>query len=231
MKSRELAWAILTAPSSAFVELQARPRFWFPLLTTLFGVVALVAWYYSIVDIPWLMEHILSGSSGAVQISEEQRAKAIETASRGFMLASSVIGGGVVLVARTLLEALYYSLAGKITNVERSFQHWLALAAWTAWPALLGVVASAAVLLAADTNQLAFDELAVLSLNELFFHVPMGGKGSTLWSSLTLLHPWMWWLSALGVHIWTGRSWVFSATFALVPVVVGYGLWAAISLS
>ncbi len=45
MKSSELAWAILTSPSNAFVELQARPRFWFPLLTMLLGVVALIVWY------------------------------------------------------------------------------------------------------------------------------------------------------------------------------------------
>ncbi len=177
------------------------------------------------------MEHILSGTRGAAQMSEEQRAKAVEAASRSFMLGSSVIGAGVVIVARILLEALYYSLAGKVTNVERSFRHWLALAAWTAWPALLGVLASAAVLLAADTNQLGLNDLAVLSLNELFFHVPMGDKGNTLLTTLTLLHPWMWWLSALGVRIWTGRSWVFSVIFALLPVALGYGIWAAISLS
>lgn len=231
MKNTELAWAILTSPGSAFVELQQRPRFWFPLLITVLGVVGLVAWYYSVVDIRWMMEQVLSGAGGAAQMSEEQRAQAAAATSRGFMLVSSVIGAGIAVVALKLLEALYYSLAGKVTNVERSFRHWLSLAAWTGFPALLGVVASAAVLLAADTNQLGFDEVAVLSLNELFFHVPMGGKGNTLLSSLTLLHPWIWWLSALGVRIWTGRSWVFSAIFALLPVVVGYGIWAVISLS
>lgn len=230
MKNTELAWAILTSPSSAFVELQQRPRFWFPLLTTVLGVVALIAWYYSIVDLRWLMEQILS-AGGAAQMPEEQRAQALAATSRGFMLGSSVVGGAVAIVAIKLLEAGYYSLAGKITNVERSFRHWLALAAWTGWPALLGVLASAAVLLAADTNQLDTGELAVLSWNELFFHTPMGGKGNSLLTSLTLLHPWMWALSVLGVRLWTGRSWVFSAIFALLPVVVCYGIWAAISLS
>lgn len=231
MKNTELAWAILTSPSSAFVELREQPRFWFPLLTTVLGVVALVAWYYSIVDIRWLMEQMLSSAEGAAQMPEAQRAQAIAGTSRGVMLWSSVIAAAVGLVGIKLLEALYYSLAGKITNLERSFRHWLALAAWTGWPALLGVVASAAVMLAADTNQLGNGELAVLSLNELFFHVPLSGKGNTLLTTLTLLHPWMWWLSALGVRVWTGRSWTFSAMFALLPVVVGYGIWAAISLS
>ncbi|MBL8265029.1 YIP1 family protein [Steroidobacter sp.] len=230
MKNTELAWAILTSPGSAFIELQERPRFWFPLLATVFGAVALIAWYYSIVDLRWLMEQILS-VGGAAQMPEEQRAQAVAATSRGFMLGSSVVGGAVAIVAFKLLEAVYYSLAGKITNVEKSFRHWLTLAAWTGLPSLLGVLASAAVLLAADTNQLGTGELAVLSLNELFFHTPLGGKGNTLLSALTLLHPWMWGLSVLGVRVWTGRSWAFSAIFALLPVVVGYGIWAAISFS
>lgn len=228
MKNMELAWMTLTSPGSAFAELQERPRFWWPLLAMILGVAALLAWYYSVVDIQWLMEQILSGNE---QLTEAQRAKAIEGTSRGFMLGSSVVAGVVAVTVIKLLEALYYSLAGKITNVERSFRHWLALATWSSLPSLLGVLASAAVLLATDTNQIGNGELAVLSLNELFFHVPLSGKGYTLLSTLTLLHPWMWWLTALGVRVWTGRSWTFSAIFALLPVVVGYGAWAAIALS
>ena len=228
MKNMELAWNILTSPGRAFAELQERPRFWWPLLAMILGVAALVGWYYSVVDIQWLMEQILSGNE---QLTEAQRAKAIEGTSRGFMLGSSVIAGAIAVAVIKLLEALYYSLAGKVTNVERSFRHWLALACWSSLPSLLGVLASAALLLVSDTNQIDNGELAVLSLNELFFHVPLGGKGHTLLTTLTLLHPWMWWLTALGVRVWTGRSWTFSAFFALLPVVVGYGAWAAISLS
>jgi len=228
MKSMELALMTLTSPRSAFLELQERPRFWWPLLAMVLGVAALIAWYYSVVDIQWLMEQILSGNA---QLTEAQRTQAIEHTSRGFMLGSSVIAGSVVVAVIKLLEALYYSLAGKVTNVERSFRHWLALACWSSLPSLLGILASAALLLASDTNQIGNSELAVLSLNELFFHVPFNGKGHTLLTTLTLLHPWMWWLTALGVRVWTGRSWTFSAIFALLPVVVGYGAWAAISLS
>ena len=231
MKNTEIAWAVLISPSSAFAELQERPRFWFPLLAIILSVVALIAWYYSVVDIQWLMEQMLSSNPRAAQMTEAQRTQAIEHTSRAMMLGSSVIGGAVVVAAIKLLEALYYSLAGKVTNVERSFRHWLALASWTSLPSLLGVAASAVLLLAADTNQIGNGELATLSLNELFFHIPLGGKGNTLLTTLTILHPWMWWLTALGVRVWTGRSWTFSTLFALLPVLVGYGTWAAISLS
>lgn len=230
MKNTELSLAVLTSPSSAFAELQERPRFWFPLLAVLIGVVALMAWYYSFVDVQWLMEQTLSTNPRTAQMTEAQRAQAIAQTSRGMMLWSSVIIVAVVVALLRLLEALYYSLAGKITNVERSFRHWLALATWTGLPSLLGVLASAAMLITAQSNQIDNSALAVLSLNELFFHVPMGGKGYTLLTSLTVLHPWLWWLTALGVRVWTGRSWTFSSIFALLPVVVCYGAWAAISL-
>jgi hypothetical protein len=231
MKNMELAWTTLIAPSNAFAELQERPRFWWPLLAMILCVAALLAWYYSIVDIQWLMEQILSGNERTAQLTEAQRTQAISGTSRGFMLVSSAVAGSIMVAAIKLLEALYYSLAGKITNVERSFRHWLALACWSSLPSLLGILASAVLLLMSDTHQIDNGELAVLSLNELFFHVPFGGKGHTLLTTLTILHPWMWWLTALGVRVWTGRSWTFSALFALLPVVVGYGAWAAISLS
>jgi len=231
MKNTELAWNILSSPSAAFAELKERPRFWWPLLLIILSVAALAGWYYSVVDIRWLMEQTLSGNDATARLTEAQRAQAIEHTSRGMMLWSSVIFGSLAVAAIKLLEALYYSLAGKVTNVERSFRHWLALASWTSMPSLLGVIASAALLLAADTNQIDAGAMAALSLNELFFHVPMTGKGYTLLTTLTLLQPWMWWLTALGVRSWSGRSWAFSALFALLPVVVGYGAWAAISLS
>jgi hypothetical protein len=231
MKNIDLAWMTLISPNRAFAELQERPRFWWPLLAMIIGVAALMAWYYGVVDIQWLMEQILSANERTAQLTEAQRTQAIEHTSRGFMLVSSVIAGAVVVAVIKLLEALYYSLAGKITNVERSFRHWLALACWSSLPSLLGILASAALLLASDTNQIGNGELAVLSVNELFFHVPFGGKGHTLLTTLTILHPWMWWLTALGVRVWTGRSWTFSAIFALLPVVVGFGAWVAISLS
>jgi hypothetical protein len=34
----------------------------------------------------------------------------------------------------------------------------------------------------------------------------------------------------VGVRTWSGRSWLFSCIFALLPYVLIYGIWAFISL-
>ena len=51
MNNLALSAALATAPSSAFVELRERPRFWFPLLLVVLTTVALNYWYFSVVDI------------------------------------------------------------------------------------------------------------------------------------------------------------------------------------
>jgi hypothetical protein len=61
----------------------------------------------------------------------------------------------------------------------------------------------------------------------LFFHKSMNERGFALLSSLTVIHPWVWWLSVLGVRVWSGKSWLFSSLFALTPIVIMYGGWAA----
>jgi hypothetical protein len=80
--------------------------------------------------------------------------------------------------------------------------------------------------LTATSNQVAYEEVSVLSLNELFFNKSVTDKGFTLLSSLTLIHPWAWWLTVVGVRVWSGRSWQFSSVFALAPIVLVYGGWA-----
>ena len=34
-----------------------------------------------------------------------------------------------------------------------------------------------------------------------------------------------WALAIVGVHVWTQRSWLYSAIFVLIPAVVVFGVW------
>jgi len=229
MNNRELAWSILTAPQAAFMELRERPRFLVLLALTLAGTAAILAWYYLFVDFPWLTEHMLNANERMRQMSDAQRAKAAAVMSKTVLLWSSIIGGVIAILVFRLLEAGYYSLAGKITNVQYSFRHWFALSWWTSLPHLLGLVVMAVFLLLTDSNQVGSEELQLLSLNELFFHRPQGEPGSALLSNLTLLHPWAWVLTVIGIRAWSGRSLLFSLLFALLPIVLIYGGWALIA--
>lgn len=229
MNSMELAAMVLTAPRAAFQEVRERPRFWLPLTLMLGGTVVLLFWYYSIVDFAWLTDHLMNSNERVRQMPDAQRERAMASMSRTGLMLSAVIAAPLILMLIRLIEAGYYSLAGKITNVQYSFRQWFALSWWTSLPHVLGILAMAAFLLLSDTNQIGSEELQVLSLNELFFHRGLGEPGVSLLSSLTLLHPWAWALSVLGVQAWSGRSLAFSAVFALAPTALIYGIWALLA--
>lgn len=230
MKNSELALAVFLEPGRAFSALREQPRFWFPLLFTAFACTVFFVWYYSVVDIAWLGEHIISSDPRMQQMSESERAMVAGTMSRNALMWATLISIVLGTAILRIVEALYFHLAGKAAAVPLSFTHWMALACWTAWPHILLVLVMFVVLLTSGNGQIAPEQLSLLSLNQVFFHTPAGSPWNTLLATLTLLHPWVWWLTVLGVRSWTGRSLAFSAVFALVPVVVLYGLWALIAL-
>jgi hypothetical protein len=226
MKNMEMTSALVTSPSAAFAELKEHPRFWFPLLVVCLTTAAIFIWYYSIVDIEWLKDRLFSANTGSNNMTEQQREQAARFMSANVLMWSSVVSIVVTIPILRALESVYFTLAGNVANVRYSFKHWFALSCWTGLPHVIGTLAMVAYLLTAKTNQISNEELSLLSLNELFFHKQLTESGFTLLSSLTLIHPWVWWLTALGVRIWSGRSWLFSSVFALAPFVVVYGAWA-----
>jgi Yip1 domain len=129
-----------------------------------------------------------------------------------------------------VLEATWYLLAGKVTNVDRSFRQWFALANWTSLPAVIGVVPAALALLMASGSQIDPGVLQPLSLNELFFHRKMGEPGYQVLSNISLLGMIGAALAIIGVKSWSSRSWLFASVFVLLPVAVILGIWALIAL-
>ena len=225
MNNMALAGALVTSPSTEFQTLKETPRFWFPLLAVCLSTAAVVAWYYSIVDMEWLKDRMLSANPDMANLTGEQRARA-ERFLSGALKVWAVPGTIITILVYRLVEAMYFTLAGNIVNVRYKFQQWFALSCWTALPHLIVSAASAVYLLTADSNQIGSEELWVLSLNELFFHKSMSDPGFSLLSTLTLIHPWTWWLTVVGVRIWSGRSWLFASVFVLAPIVLVYGGWA-----
>ena len=230
MKNTELAWAILVDPKSCFMALREQPRFWFPLLATVVSGAAVIFWYYSMVDFAWLTDHILSGNSQADKMSEAEKAKLGTLMSKNILMWTSLAVAVIGIPLMRLLESVYYLLAGKLTGVQQSFKHWFSLSCWSAFPLLLAVVAMAVSLLIQGNGQIGLEGLQPLSLNELLFHVPASNRWYSLLTNLTILHPWVWWLTVVGVQIWSTRSLTFCLLFALLPVVFLYGGWALIAL-
>jgi len=218
--------ALATAPTSAFVELRERPRFWFPLLLVVLTTVGLTYWYYSVVDIDWLKDTMFSNNPDLQALPADKRDAAMAMFGRGTLLWSSMISICLAIPIVFLLEGLYFLVAAKVTKISLGFKHWFVLACWTALPMLLANVVAAIMLILADNAQIAPSVLQPLSLNELVFHVPEGGPGYNLFASLGIPALLSWILMIIGVRTWSQRSWGFSAFFVLLPWVVIYCLWA-----
>lgn len=226
MNNAQLATNILLEPRAAFSSLADRPRFWFPLLLlVLASGLGLVA-YFQLVDFNWFNDQILRPA--AAKVADEDAALVM---SRGVFMGTSLAAMVLGIAVTRLLESTYFYLAGRVTNVERSFSHWLALSSWSALPLLLILAVTMGFLFVHPNGQVTQEELNVLSLNEVIFHVDRKNPWFGLLSALTVLHPWVWWLTALGVKVWSGRSAVFALAFSMVPWVVFYGAWVLIVLA
>lgn len=217
---------LVTQPTEFFKQLDAAPRFWFPLLLSIGITLILLFWYYSGLDIAWFVDMTFSSNPKAAQIPEEQRAKALAFMTRNFLLFTSLFAAVVGIAARQLLQALYLLVAGKVTHVKRGYGHWLALSCWSSLPLTVGGITGVVMLLLQDGRQMLPEALDPLSLNSLLFNLHMGQPGYSLVTSLTLLHLPSWALAVIGVRTWSGRSTLASAVVVLLPVVLIYGVWA-----
>lgn len=226
MNNVELAVALATAPSSAFTELRERPRFWFPLLLLVLTTAAVTFWYYSIVDFEWFKDTVIGSNPELQKLSEAERAQAMSMYGRNMLLWGSLIGVFVATPAALAVQGLYWLIAAKITKLSPGYKHWFSFAAWTSLPLLIGTVVSAIFLILADSPQIDPGTMAPLSLNELILHRPFGSPGLTLLQTLGIPAFLSWALMIIGVHVWSQRSWLFSAVFVLLPSAVFYGLWA-----
>jgi hypothetical protein len=233
MNNLELASALVFEPRKAFAQIDARPRFWFPLLVLIVTTVVIAVWYRSVVDLEWVTDRALRSSSFAKNLTEAQIEAAVQRSADNRTLGTitTVLGTPIAIVVIGLLSALYMLLAGKVTSVKRSFRHWFALIWWAGLPgAVLTLLGAAFVLLTATTTQIDQADLKPLSINALFVQKTFDQPGYTLFSSIDLIQLFSMYLAVAGVRAWSGRSWLFSSIFALLPYVLIYGIWAFIAL-
>ena len=226
MNNIALTVALATAPSTAFAELRERPRFWFPLLVLVFSTVAIVYWYYSVVDIEWLKDLMFSNNPDLQALPSDKRAEAMAILGRNTMLWGSVAGAIFIMPIVFLVMATYFLLVAKVTRMSQGFKHWFAFSCWTAMPLLLSTVVAAIMLILSDNPQVNPSVMQPLSINELLLHRPMSSPGQSLLESLSIPSLLSWILMIIGVRVWSQRSWGFSMAFILLPAVCIYGVWA-----
>lgn len=226
MNSFAMLQALIFEPRKAFNALAERPRFLFPMLLTLIGTAGLVYWYYQVADLEWMMDRQLRTSAFTRDMPEQQMEETIRAAGQNPVVtgAVSAVTTAIGLTLIYALVSLYYLLAGKVTNVQRSFRQWFALAWWTNLPTLLTVITGAVVLLTATTAQIEEADLRALSFNSLIFHKSPGDPGYVALAYVGLPELLAIWLAIFGVRVWSGRSWLFSLVFTLLPAALIVGV-------
>jgi len=219
---------IIASPTRALDEIREHtPWFWAPLLLIMLLTSAGFAYYFSWVDFDWLVEETIRG------LPPESRAEAAPGV-RGFMSPTSSIAitiASVVFVSFLVyaLFAAYVHLVAKITtSAEVGFGQWFSLNVWASFPSIINGIAIFVVILLADSNQLGQQELTPLSFNALFIQAEPGEPWFNWGNSVNLIQIWTTFLLGLGFARWTGSSLIKGLAVAALPLVLIYGIWAAL---
>ncbi len=226
MNNLQVARQLFTSPARAFTELKQKPVFALPMCLTIIGTILVTAWYYSKVDIVWFQEQALA----AAKVSAAQQQQLATAPVRSILIWGSAIAAPIVLIIVVSISALYFMLAGSLTNVRYSFKHWFAFNWWTSSPQIIAFIPSILILALSNTAQKPVSSvLATLSLNELVFHRAMGTAGYSLLSGVGLVQVATACLTYIGLRAWSGRSPLFCLVVALLPTMLIYGIWALVA--
>lgn len=216
---------IVAAPGKALDEIKLHTSWlWWPLLITMLLASGLMTYYYSWVDFPWLIEETIR------QVPAESRAESADVIRKFMSVGTSTWTTVTAIVVMSLIiytiQATYLHLANKLTTgAEIGFGQWFSFSVWTAFVGVFGTLAAFVVIFMADSNQLATQELQVLSLNSLLVHASAGDRLFTWASSLTLINFWTLFLMSIGYARWTGAGMVKSTIIAVLPWVLIFGVW------
>jgi len=223
MESRTPLAFFFTEPYRAFAALKERPTFLFPLLLSVLGSAVVLVWYYSSVDIGWMIEQIINNTP---DMKPEARVAMQQVMSRNVFLlttlASIVIGVPIIAA----LQALYYMLVGKILNVGVGFKAWFGFVCWSSIPRILTLPLMVVQILRMEQGRLMPNELNIASLNYLVWQLPASNKWASFLSNVDLTILWSMVLLVVGWRVWSQRSWFVSTLAALLPHFLIFGGWA-----
>lgn len=223
MSASKTLLSIFTEPGKAMAAVEQRSMLWLPLLLLVLGNVALMAWYYGVVDFAWLQDRLLSSNP---EIDGAAREAAQQFMTRPVMMGGALVGVVIGVPAMLCLFAVYYFLAAKVVGNELSFGKWFAFVVWTSVPTLLNLPAMAIGILMSGNGQIAPEALNPLTLNQLLFQFPMGHPWQALLDSIALTTLWSIAVAVIGFEVWTRRSQATALAVVLLPYVVIYGGWA-----
>ena len=219
--------SVFIDPAKAMQAVRERSMIWLPLLLMTLGTAAMMAWYYQMVDFPWLQDRILA-ASGQTDPKAMEAARAFM--GHGMMSGLGIVSVLIVIPILLLLTSIYYLLAAKVIGNDLGFGKWFAFSTWSAVPTLLGIPLMAVQILMAKNGQLAPEALNPLTLNMLVFHLPASNPWAGLLNAINITSLWAAVVAIIGYKVWTAKSTLTSVIVVLLPQVVIFGGWAIIAM-
>lgn len=214
-------------PRVVFEQLEERRTTWVALALLIGTAVVMTAWYFQFVDFAWLQESMLAAVTDPNAREKAREMSMGQSSMTAFGVAGAVFG---YLVSFTL-GAIYYLIVSKVRNVEFSFGKGFALSVWGSVPMLLLFPLGAMQILLSSTNQIPFEALNPLSLNELIFHYEAGSPMAGVFNALSIPLFWSLILTIIGYEVWGKASRTTATITVLAPTVVIYGGWLAWAMS
>jgi len=212
---------IFVAPEKAYGSLKDKPSVAFPLLMLCILNGLLLLYYYTQVDFNWLIEHLVQLEAGDKSPAEQEGMRdgmrLLGSTGLGVISAISV---AVFLAIILVLQATYLVIVSNVVGDEIKFKQWLAFASWSMMPTLVGTFASYVSIAIESSAQIAPESINPISLNALFFNLPINDDLGAVLAQTDLSLLWAYALMVLGYHHWTKRSLIKSAVIVLTPFIV-----------
>ncbi|MDE0982467.1 MAG: YIP1 family protein [Gammaproteobacteria bacterium] len=220
---------ILLSPGEAFTELQQRPSKLFPLALIVLSTMAVMFWYFSIVDFDWYIDDTLAAvnlDDEQLETAREQMASMSQTTFKMFGIFSGAIGILVVYV----LQSGYLSLTSAISGSGQKFGDWFSLVLWTGLPYMLSVVGMVSTIALSPNGQLGSYDLDPLTLANL--GMQSGNSSLTaIFNGISLPMLWGIALTIMGYRQWLDCSLLKAMTVVLAPYFLILGIWAYFALT
>lgn len=220
---------VLVSPSEAFAELKQRPSKLFPIALILLSTMAVMFWYFSIVDFDWYIDDTLAQADLDANELEQARDRMASMSQNTFKLIGT-FGSAVGIMVVYVLQAGYLSLCSALSGSGQKFGDWFSLVLWTGLPYMLSILGMIATIALSSNGQLSNYDLDPLTLANL--GMQSNNDSLTLvFNSLSLPMFWGTVLTVMGYRQWVECSLAKAMATVLAPYLLILGVWAYFALT
>lgn len=220
---------VLTSPSEAFDELRKRPSTIVPLLLVMLVNVAIVSWYFSVLDFDWFVDDLLLNGNIPDDQLDQARENFAQMTPAAFRL-FAILGGSAAILVMYSVMAGYLTLSAALAGHSEKFRQWFSLVAWAGTVVLFSQLGMVVTLLLAPNGQIGQLDLDPTSLRNLGLR-PDSASLQQLFGSINLTMVWSLVLTILGYKQWLGMSAFKAALIVGAPYVLIFGGWAVVALA